>query len=272
MTTLQLPWRGRARQARSLATLRPVVLMGRGHSGTRVLSWLCAHLGVRLGSSPAHVTGDPDDLTFTGEIKTLARHNLGVTSTDAVRPGDLRRFRSAVAAFYARLGRPTGPWGWKFPETYLIPPYVALTFPGARILHLVRDGRDVAFKTHLTDDPRHRLGRAVLAACDATGQPHHVQAAASWAWQVDRFDAFRAERPLEHVLDVRFRDLCTAPAEWAERIAEFLELPMTPACRDYVAHGIDARKVGQYRSEDPALVREAEQRAAPTLARYRFIA
>lgn len=252
--------------------MRPVVLMGRGHSGTRVLSWLCAHLGVQLGSSPAHVQGDPDDLTFTNQIKTMARHNLDVTSMDAVRPAELRRFQRAVAAYYDRMGRPDGPWGWKFPETYLIAPYVARTFPDARYLHLVRDGRDVAFKTHLTDDPRHRLGRAVLARCGATGEPHHLQAAASWAWQVDRFDAFRPELPAAQVLDMRFQDICRSPMEWAERLAEFLELPMTPACRDYAAHGIDERKVAQYRNEDPALVREVEQRAGPTLARYRFIA
>jgi hypothetical protein len=54
-----------------------------------------------------------------------------------------------AAAFPAHLdGGPAGPgrpWGWKLCETSHILPVVDFLCPGARYLHLVRDGRDVAF-------------------------------------------------------------------------------------------------------------------------------
>jgi sulfotransferase family protein len=260
-----------ASRSATLAAMSPVVLLGRGHSGTRVLAWMCVHLGVKLGTSSPHVEGDPDDVTFTNKIKALAAHNLDVTSPADVREHALRRFKAAVSKYYAGLGNPSGMWGWKFPETYLIAPYVARTFPRARYLHLVRDGRDIAFKSHLTDNPRHRVGKAVLSACHALELPDHLRAAASWAYQVDRFDAFRDHLPASSVLDMRFEDLCTSPAESAERLSAFLGAPMTDACREYVASGIDTLKVAQYREQDPRLVDEVKDRIGATLRRYRYL-
>lgn len=262
---------GNAARSASLAAMRPVVLLGRGHSGTRVLAWMCVHLGVRLGTSSPHIEGDPDDVTFTNKIKALAAHNLDVTLTNEVRGSALRRFRSAVSAYYEGLGKPNGMWGWKFPETYLIAPYVARTFPEAKYLHLVRDGRDVAFKSHLTDNPRHRVGRAVLGACNAMTLPDHLRAAASWAYQVDRFDAFRVQLPASNVMDVRFEDLCMLPRQTADRLSEFLGAPMTDECRSFADTGIDTLKIAQYRDKDPRLVDDVERRIAQTLRRYRYL-
>jgi len=47
----------------------PIIIMGRGHSGTRVLAWTCHHLGVNLGVSCEKVAGDAADKVFTKAIK-----------------------------------------------------------------------------------------------------------------------------------------------------------------------------------------------------------
>jgi hypothetical protein len=271
MELVNLLWRGGTDQAVFLGTLEPVVLMGRGHSGTRILSWVCAYLGVQMGASEEHLAGDPDNEAFTKQVEVIATRNLAVNSLADVQAGDLRRFQSAVAAYFRCLDQPNEYWGWKFPETYLIAPYVLRTFPKVKMLHLIRDGRDLAFKRHLTDDPRKKLGRAVLAACGATDFPRHLQAASSWAYQVDRFDAFRRELPASQVFDVRFEDLCAAPLEWAEKLCGFLGVPMTEKCRQYLVRDINIGKVAQYREEDAVQVREVEQRIGGTLRRYGYL-
>src|SRR6185312_5499479 len=126
------------------------------HSGTRVLAWMCVHLGVKLGTSSPHVEGDPDDVTFTNKIKALAAHNLDVTSPADVREHALRRFKAAVSKYYTGLGNPSGMWGWKFPETYLIAPYVARTFPRAR---------------HRLQEPSHRQSAASRRESGAERMP-----------------------------------------------------------------------------------------------------
>jgi hypothetical protein len=272
MRLLDLLFPSRNEECRQeLAALNPVILMGRGHSGTRVLAWICAHLGVKLGTLETSEAGDVQDLPLQDAILRLAHKSLRATRADALRPSDLAPFQRAVRRYYHSLGQPLHPWGWKFPEAYLIGPGIAATFPQARYIHLVRDGRDVAFKEHLTDNPRRRLGRAILKLNGALNQPHYVQAAVSWAFQVDRFDAFKAGLPAGQVLEMTFNQLCSRPAEMASRVCEFLCIPMTNACRNYVTSQVEPGKVDQYRSADPKQVREVEAVVGATLRRHGFM-
>lgn len=101
---------------------------------------------------------------------------------------------------------------------------------------MVRDGRDLAFKQHLTDDAGRRLGRILL----------------------DRLGA-RCHR-------LHFEELCRAPLPAMEAVADFLGVEMTGACRDYVAASVRPEKLGQHRSEDPTRVAEVEAVIAGTLA------
>ncbi|GIX46476.1 MAG: hypothetical protein KatS3mg131_0687 [Candidatus Tectimicrobiota bacterium] len=256
------------KRARFLAQQRPVVIMGRGHSGTRVLASLCTQLGVQLGTAPHLPAGDPADRAFTRHLKALAYRHLGTPVVTARR---LRRFQRAVYRYYRRLGQPQGLWGWKFPETYLIAPYVARTFPLARYLHLVRDGRDVAFKRHLTDDPARRLGRRLLAQQGALGLPHHLQAALSWAFQVEQFRGFAMTLPRAQLFEVRFETLCQHPAEVMTALGVFLGVPVSPAQRAAAAALVDPSKVAEYCKQDPEQVRDVERCIGATLRRYGYL-
>src|SRR2546423_345235 len=123
MRLLELLFSERSKiRSRLLTAVSPVVLMGRGHSGTRVLSWICAHLGVNLGAKEDSKAGDVSDERFQKQIKIIALKSLDITRTDQVAPAELRRFQRAVFNYYTGLGKPAGLWGWKFPETYLIGP------------------------------------------------------------------------------------------------------------------------------------------------------
>ena len=250
---------------------RPVVLMGRGHSGTRVLSWACAHLGLNLGTGDDLATGDPTDTKFTAKVKRIAQRELGRREGAEVCDRDIWKFAAAAHEYFQGLGAPRGLWGWKFPETYLVAPLVARTFPGSRFLHVVRDGRDIAFKTHLTDNPRRRIGRRILARSSALESPRHIQAAASWKYQVDSFDRLRQELPRDRVCDLRFEDLCLKPMEVMSQVCEFLGLEMTEPCKRYLETEINTAKVGQYRENDPALVSQVEERIGDTLRRWQYL-
>ncbi len=253
---------------KQLSELRPIVLMGRGHSGTRVLSWMCSELGVNLGTSTTLATGDADDQKFTQQIKKITTNNIG---NRVLKQSDLRDFQKAVFGYYTRLNCPQSHWGWKFPETYLIAPYIAETFPKARYIHLVRDGRDLAFKQHLTDDPKRKLGRKILESQNALGLPHHLQAAISWAFQVDNFDDFRESIPQESVLDVSFEAICLHPYETAHQLCDFLDLSFTKTCETYIQAQINSKKVAQYQENDPQLIQEVEDRIKDTLMRYNYL-
>ena len=253
-----------------LAIESPVVIMSRGHSGTRVLAWAIEKLGIRLGATTEVPTGDVQDRRFSGTIKRVCRASLEKPPTAEPNPRLLRIFQRSLTDYLQWLGDYDGGWGWKFPETYLIPNYVAATFPKARYIELIRDGRDLAFKYHLTDNPKRRLGRRLLRHLDALDKPHHIQAAMSWDFQIRRFDAFVKATNLP-VHRVNFETFCQQPVETMEAICEFLGVSMTDECRTYLLEEIQPGKVRQHRDETNEQVAEVEATILPTLVRLGYV-
>lgn len=251
---------------RRLATLEPCVIVGRGHSGTRIPAWICHHLGIRLGADPCvHPSGDCTDLAFKHHIRKAALAHVEARSGVELLPEALNRFQKAAHGFYQRISGQGERWGWKYPETAIIAPYVATTFPRAKLIYILRDGRDTAFKTHYTDDPRHALARAILRERDALDLPHHLQAALSWAFQIELFEAFRSAFPDVSVLDLRFESLLQNPVDTGHKISEFLGVPMTDSCIDYLSTAIDSSKKHEHYAEDVEKIRSVEKNIATTL-------
>lgn len=260
-----------ASRTEQLSRLEPCVIMGRGHSGTRLISWICTHLGFQLGADESiHRSGDITDRAFKQHVRRVAQNNLDPDRVARMDAKDLNRFQKAVFGFHQRLAPSSSRWGWKFPETYMIGPYVERTFPRARYIHLLRDGRDIAFKRHLTDSPQHRLGDAILVRQQARSLPPHLQSALSWSLQVELFCAFRAQVDPARILDIRFEALARDPVREVERICEFLDVSMTNGCDEFL-HTIDRAKISQHRKEDPARLREVERRIASTLKKTGYL-
>jgi hypothetical protein len=248
---------------------QPVVVMGRGHSGTRIVAWALVELGIRMGTIKAKATGDCQDRRFTGTIKKLARRTLHLAATATPNQRDLHTFQKAVHKYLDWMGDISPAWGWKFPETYLIGNIVEATFPDARYIHMIRDGRDLAFKMHLTDDPNRGLGRALLKHLNAVDKPDYFQAALSWDFQVRRFSTLAAELG-DRLHTLTFEALCRNPIGEMEKIASFLDVPMTNDCRNYLKDEVNPTKVAQFRKENAAKVAEVENLLSETLTRYGY--
>ena len=247
---------------------RPVILMGRGKSGTRLMAWACSKLGLSLGTTETLPAGDIDHRPFREVIKSLARRNLDVQVMGDLREPELILFEKSAyeAAHWLRL-QPGGErgWGWKWPETYLIAPYVYATFPHGRYIHMVRDGRDIAFKHHSTDDASRKLGRTVLAHLGMNDAPRYLQNAVSWEFQVNAYRTFAQVIPAEQRFEMTYEQFCSDPQGMMQRIADFLHLPMTDACRAYIDTTLTAGQIAQYRDADPAQLEAVEARIGPTL-------
>jgi hypothetical protein len=257
-----------ARRRAALARERPVVLMGRGKSGTRLLAWSCFHLGVATGSVPRLPAGDVDSRYFRQTIKALAQRHFAAEAPPQS-GNDLEWFQFAADVALRRLKRlsPHAPaWGWKWPETYLIPQIVHATFPEARYIHMVRDGRDVAFKRHLTDDLARPLGHTLMTHLNLRDEPRYVRAARSWEYQVRKYRRFAAGLPPRQHLEFTYEEFCSAPVPTMQRIADFLELPFGAACREWVQRNIVAKDLRQYRRAPPEQVRAVEALIGGTLA------
>ena len=103
--------------AERLGRERPVVVVSRGHSGTRLLAWGLQALGVDLGAVTEVATGDAQDRRFTATISRLARRSLHRPWEKPPTRIELRNFRRAARSYMTWMERNGERWGWKFPET-----------------------------------------------------------------------------------------------------------------------------------------------------------
>jgi hypothetical protein len=225
--------RGRDDWQDRLAQSEPVILLGRGGSGTRLLAQLALSVGVFLGNE---LNTTQDSVEWVGVLYELAIEAVTVgvergSARDVYWRERLRRRAAEILA--ANHSDPTILWGWKLPETVLVVPEVLRTFPRARVVHLVRHPLTSSLRrTHMTSRLDNPVGRATLSAAyrafhlDPSQIEHdepYVHNAVTWAFQMRGvLDALRVAPPGKGYLQLRYEEVCADPAEARRALAAFL--------------------------------------------------
>jgi len=204
----------------------PVLLLGTGGGGTRLLGEAAVRLGVNLG---ARVNESFDSAEWAPLVYDLALAPSG----DAV-----SRIRARAEAVHAVW--PADRWGVKLPELLLVLPAFLDAFPDAQVVWLLRHPVAASLRRHhITSLPDHPLGRLVLEAgyrelgrdpSAMERDPQHLRNAVAWRYQVGLARRALAQRSR---LELRVEDFQTAPVATLDRMADFLGRPR-PAPHDWV--------------------------------------
>lgn len=234
----------------------PVFVIGHARSGTTILTKLIRqHLRIAFGTESQFIVrvgmrvrsfGNlQDDTTRRRLVDALAAErffvrtarNYGFTldRAAAVQASQAGTYSAVLGAVFDQLASHMGceRWGDKTPEYALDLPVIYGLFPGARFVHVVRDGRDVALSVFETQ----------------FGAKNAFTAARDWRASLAAVDRFRqafADAPL---LDVRYEDLLSDPEVVFQRLIVFLGVdddrgisgPIGAAVRQQVRAG-NARK------------------------------
>ena len=208
----------------------PVFILGSPRSGTTLLSHLLLSAGgfavVRSELHAMNVVGPrygglkregDREALIEAWVQTEVHLRTGISDE---RLGELVRggVRSATDFLGAVMGevcvlQGAGRWSDCTPENAAHVQELAAAFPGARFLHVVRDGRDVAASMA-------RKGMAHPAARDE-GREVEV-AAVLWEWFVERGREGCAKVG-ERALEVRYEELVRDRAGTLGKVAEFLD-------------------------------------------------
>jgi Sulfotransferase family len=159
-----------------------------------------------------------------------------------------------------------GPWGWKEPRSLYMLPFLERTFPGLRFIHVVRDGRDMAFSRNQRQPTLYADAYLGHADVEPGSPPRSIA-----LWSRINLDTARfGEQVLrERYLRVRYEDLCAAPGDEVARVLEFLELAGDAA--ELAEEVQPPPSLGRWRRQDPAVVRELEQIARPALEHFGYL-
>ncbi len=214
-------------------------VIGRGHSGTRMLSQMFYASGVFMGNHISH-RGDSlppqamydacelvaDHVRWTGDL------SWDFSSLHAM-PID-KRFEELVRTYLQSvLASTSSVRGWKLPETTLAYPWIVRMFPQAKYVHIMRDPRDGLLRPHRTDD---------LSESNVPGpviEDELDRRVASWKYQ---YDIVKATPRPACFLSIRYEDLVLDVELTTQRLEEFLEIPLARIV-------VDRTRVGQWRSD-----------------------
>lgn len=270
--------------ARVLLVLAPpLIVFNKSHSGSRVLARVLEAAGVFMGTR-CNESGDSLDVLPFVQIGVERLYpeywRLGADAA-------LERQITAVAA-KAILGHlrtyQGGPWGWKLCETAYILPLLAILFPTARYVHLIRDGRDVAFSNHVA--PRDPFWQKVYANAEGIGRWNglffgrhsrftyrlypHLYNAQHWLNSVTvgrRFGAMLGSRYHE----LRYEGLCTEFDATCATLFAFAGLAPDPAALSPIRSSVVRTRVGCFRQQNPIYVWQVTNRLRPLLIELGYL-
>lgn len=273
----------------------PVVILAKGHSGTRFLAQALESNGIFMGSdlNPMH-----DSLAWADDFaKPLVVSDWFPNFDEDGRP-DLTveidaRLRTTLANYSVRA-EPAGMWGWKGSTTFVMDPLLR-RFPGLRLVHLIRDGRDVV----LSEDgylnlpfwhpvPR-RPDRAIAALARRYGTDRTVDTyrrriyfgndAAQWHDVAVTRASVEAHRYLvqmegwirnvevlrkigthlgDRYLEIRYEELVTEPTRVVTEVLDHVSSPITPATASFVETHAVRSSLRKWESHPPVGERAAD--------------
>ena len=237
-------------------TDRPLFVLGVRRSGTTLLrvmldrnsaiaipdeSYFIPQLAHRHPRAPVDVEAFLDDV---GRLSTLREWGLPVAAVrERLRPGMTpgEAIGAIFAAYAAQRGKAR--WGDKTPLYMQYLPLLERTFPGARFVHLVRDGRDAALS--FLSVPRGIMTEAWGHPKDAAGF------ARLWRTEIDSARALGLRVGGDRYLELRYEDLVQDPAAVLDRVCAFAGLAFEADMLEYVGRSESARKPHQQRLNQP---------------------
>ena len=183
----------------------PVVIGGSGGSGTRVLAELLIMSGYYMGEH-RNVSCDALDF-FAFYDHWLNRYNFGRNVMSPLDESAMRddfnlsltRFKGAVSLSKNRA------WGWKNPRSMLMLPFLNSVLSDVKFIHLVRDGRDMAWSKNKNQFEKH--AGLVLSGAQK-GLSSEAKAMRFWSESNMLVAAYGEDFMAERYIRVRFKDLC----------------------------------------------------------------
>lgn len=185
----------------------PIVAGGTGGSGTRVVTEVLSASGVFMGSRVS-LAGDSFDLA---EFEwRWGRDYLAAEEAHEALPSEQMEaeLRSSVSDHLKGYDPGSGPWGWKHPHTYLLLPWLDAVVPQLRFIHIVRDGRRMAFSRN-QKQPLHYGEVALGRQAELLTGP--ARAIEFWGWANERAADYGEGQMDGRYLRLRFEDICEDP-------------------------------------------------------------
>ena len=245
----------------------PTIIGGTGGSGTRVVAQILMGAGVFMGAQVSDI-GDAIPISrlcdLWANVFAAREKILREQETAALYPPMARCLAAALKDHWG--DEPPGrSWGWKAPRSLYLLPFFHSQLPQLRFVHLVRDGRDIAFSQNQAQLNKHGL---IYLSPKERRQRVSVRSLALWN-RINLAVAEYGEREMgDRYMRIRFEDLCAEPASVVRRLLDFVELE---ADVETAARLVEQpTSIGRWKQAEDRVVLKFEQYGKESLRKIRI--
>ena len=195
-----------------------MVIGATGGSGTRVIARIVQRAGFFIGMNRNQ---SEDSMEFPELydrwINRYVLRDIAPLSTEE-EALLLRDFAQSLGRHRSSVDQ-QALWGWKEPRSIYFLPFLDRQWPQLKFIHVVRDGRDMAFSSNQNQCRKH--APAVLRQ-ELQDAPQPVRSAALWA-RINSQTACFGERSMPgRYLRVQYEKLCSDPQSSISEILRFI--------------------------------------------------
>ncbi len=259
----------------------PVIIYNKSHSGSRLLVRALHSQGVFLGAE----RNESEDAL---PILPIVEHCVLRFYPDYGRlweegGADLAALVALTEhAFSRHLAgyAGAGPWGWKLCESLYALPFFAFLFSEAKVIHMLRDGRDVAWSDHVA--PESPFWRKVYFNTERVGHWHgrplsnrayeaesHLFNALHWLNSVEQGRAYGTMLG-ERYREIRYEALCADCLDTIKSLRGWLGIAGDDAALEKFAMTIHDRAIGKHRDKPRGQKEAVDRLLNPALAAFGY--
>ncbi len=248
----------------------PLVIGAMGGSGTRVIARIVKHASYFMGTNLNTSEDAMDFVEFYDRwIDCFLRPENHTFDDTYINNHMEKEFADCVANHRAMIPNQDRSWGWKEPRSIYLLPFIHKLFPGMKFIHVIRDGRDMAFSPNQNQLKKH--GEAVLdSKYESLSEP--VKTAILW----DKINLMAAEygevKMRGQYLRIRFEDLCHETGMTVKLIFDFLGVDKQANMNTALQEVQPPESIGRWRdSRDLELIFSIQGYAKEALVRFSYM-
>lgn len=155
-------------------------------------------------------------------------------------PGSGFYFSRLGPLAFRRISSIDGPWGWKDPRNTFTFDLWREIFPGAKVMHIIRNGVDVAAslrKRETENPPRLFSVYSSFRACSLEG------GFSLWKTYVEKARSIVPDNGEKDILHLRYEDFLSAPAGRLGEILDFAGAATPRGAIERAARGVDTSRL-----------------------------
>lgn len=198
---------------------RPLIIGSCGGSGSRVVARIARKAGYFMGTNTNKSDDALDFVGFYDHWVNIYLRNTQLSLSQDQLSRMYNDFRLCVKKHRNSISAKESFWGWKNPRSIYLLPFFHSVYPEMKFLHVIRDGRDMAFSKN--QNQLHKHGKVILNNHEKK-YPLPVKSIILWSYVNNKATNYGEEKMNNNYMRIHFEDLCSDSENVIKRIFDFL--------------------------------------------------